>query len=279
MAIDHVLKLYSDTIQSSYLHYGFWDNPHSISLDSITLQDIKSAQERYIEHLATFIPSDVETILDVGCGIGGNADYLIQSGYEIETLSPDDYQKEAISIKFKDTVPFHHCKFEKFECDKEYDLILESESACYIHINKGFKKASKILRDGGYLLASDYFVHFRDDSNSPHLKSSHDLEEYLSSAKKYGFELLKEYDQTDNTMLTLDIGKYFLNRFINPAIEYATYSARKNYPKTAGLIKKMIEPKLKSKKSQLDLIDSKLFRKYRKYMIYLFKKSHVPKHN
>ncbi len=279
MAIDHVLKLYSDTIKSSYLHYGFWDEPNSIDIETITLQDIKKAQERYIEHLATYIPSDVKTILDVGCGIGGNADYLIKSGYEIETLSPDDFQKKAISIKFKDKVPFHHCKFEKFQCDKKYDLILESESACYINIKKGFEKASKVLNDGGYLLASDYFVHFRDNSNSPHLKSSHDITEYLSSAKTHGFDIIQEYDQTENTMLTLDCGKYFVDRFINPAIEYATYSAKKNYPKTAKLIGKIIEPKLQSKKSQLELIDSSQFRKYRKYMIYLFKKDNVSKHN
>ena len=32
MAIDHVLKLYSKTIQSSFLHYGFWDDPNLVYL-------------------------------------------------------------------------------------------------------------------------------------------------------------------------------------------------------------------------------------------------------
>ena len=100
MAVDHVLKLYSQTIQSSFLHYGFWDNPDILNFTSMTLQDIKDAQKRYIEHLASFIPNNVRNILDVGCGIGGNAEFLLNNGYKIETLSPDDFQKDIIIKKF-----------------------------------------------------------------------------------------------------------------------------------------------------------------------------------
>ena len=96
------------------------------------------------------------------------------------------------------------------------------------------------------------------------------MEKYLSSAKAYGFELIREYDQTENTMPTLDYGRYFIERFINPTIDYSVYSAKKNYPKTATLIGKFMTPKFETKKNQLDLLDSNLFRKYRKYMIYLF---------
>ena len=115
MSIDHVLKLYSETLRSSYLHYGFWDKPDTIDFDSITIQDIKNAQARYIEHLGNFIPEDVNSILDVGCGIGGNAEFLIKAGYKVETLSPDSFQKSVISEKFNNEVLFHHCKFEKFQ--------------------------------------------------------------------------------------------------------------------------------------------------------------------
>ena len=98
------------------------------------------------------------------------------------------------------------------------------------------------------------------------------MEKYLSSAEAHGFEFIREYDQTDNTMPTLDYSKYFIERFINPTIEYSVHSAKKNYPKIAALIGKLVAPKLKAKKNQLDLLDSTLFRKYRKYMIYLFQK-------
>lgn len=273
MSIDHVLKLYSETIRSSYLHYGFWDDPESVDLETITLQSIKDAQARYIEHLASFIPESVSLILDVGCGIGGNTDFLLKKGYDVEALSPDDYQRKTIITKFEGRVPFYHCKFEKFSAEKKYDLILESESACYIKIDEGFKKGRQILNNGGYLLASDYFVYFRDTSKSTHLKSSHNMDQYLSIAKSNGFDLIREYDQTENTMPTLDYAKYFVERFLNPTMEYGINSANKNFPRISKLIGKIIGPKFREKKDQINLIDSKQFRKYRKYMIYLFQKT------
>ncbi len=139
-------------------------------------------------------------------------------------------------------------------------------------MDAGFKKAQETLLNGGYLLASDYFVHYKDGSKNPHLRSSHPLEKYLSTAKENGFDLIEEYDQTNNTMPTLDYAKYFLERFVNPSIEYGVYSARKNFPKMSIMVGKIIGPKWDQKKDQLDLLDSQQFRKYRKYMIYLFHK-------
>ena len=272
MPIDNILKLYSETIRSSYLHYGFWDKPDSVDPKKLNLEELKVAQGRYIEHLSSFIPKGVRTILDVGCGIGGNAEYLIKKGYNLDTLSPDDFQKKIIIKKFKNGVKFHHCKFENFKSDKEFDLVLESESACYINMEKGFKKAKEIICDGGYLLVSDYFVHFNDGSKSLHLKSSHDMEMYLKLAKLNRFELIQSYNQTNNTMPTLEYGKYIFDRFIYPTLDYGFYSARKNYPIVSRIIKELFGKKFRSKKKQLDLLDTDLFRKYRKYMIYLFKK-------
>ena len=105
-----------------------------------------------------------------------------------------------------------------------------------------------------------------------HLKSSHDLSKYLKSAEKNGFDLIKEYDQTDNTMLTLDYANYLIERFVNPAIDYGVFSFKKNYPRVSSLTAYLKKKKWFEKKNQLDLVDSNLFRKYRKYMIYLFKK-------
>jgi len=275
MAVDNVLKLYSKMIKSNYLHYGFWDEPRVINLNQITLNEIKDAQTRYIENLSSFIPKDVKMILDVGCGIGGNTSFLLDKGYNVETLSPDDYQKSVIKKTFKDKVVFYHSKFENFRSGKQYDLILESESACYINIDKGFKKAREILKPRGYLLASDYFVYFHDGTKSPHLKSSHDLDQYLSISKKNGFKLIQEYDQTNNTMPTLDYAKYFIERFINPTLEYVVYSGQKNFPKLSLFLGKFIISKYNKKKEQLKLIDSNEFRKYRKYMIFLFQKKDV----
>ena len=86
MPIDHVLKLYSESVRSPYLHYGFWDNPESVNASEFTLNEMVKAQGRYIEHLVSFIPEDVKTVLDVGAGIGGNSSYLLSKGYEVHNI-------------------------------------------------------------------------------------------------------------------------------------------------------------------------------------------------
>ena len=139
-------------------------------------------------------------------------------------------------------------------------------------MDKGFKKAREVLKEGGYLLVSDYFVYFRDESGNLHLKSSHDMSEYLKISEKFDFKLLKQYDQTENTMLTLDYAKYLMDRFVNPAINYGVYSTKKSFPTIVKMLEKIIKKKWNEKQDQLDLIDSFQFRKYRKYMIYLFQK-------
>ena len=272
MPIDHVLKLYSESIRSPYLHYGFWDDPESIDPNELTLDDMVKAQGRYIEHLASFIPEEVKTILDVGAGIGGNSSYLISKGYEVEALSPDEYQETVFKEKYDGQVKFHRSKFENFEPEKKYDLVFESESACYIEIEPGWKTAQKTVRDGGYLLASDYFLYHNDGSGDWHIKASHDEKNYIKKAEKYGFKLIKEFDQTENTMPTLDGAKALMERFIFPTLEFSSNYLGKNHPFILKVIKKAFGKKVDDKMKQLSLLDSKNFKKYKRYMIYLFQK-------
>ena len=272
MAIDHILKLYAKTIRSPYLHYGFWDEPKKVNVELLSIDDIAEAQRRYIQHLTSFIPDDVRSILDVGCGVGGNAAYLQERGFDIDVLSPDSYQEEVIKEKFNGGMKFFKSKFENFGADRTYDLILESESACYIKIKPGFSSARRALRAGGYLLVADYFVYFQDERGSPHLKSSHPMQVYLKAAENADFKLLKEYDQTDNTLPTLDAARHFIERFILPTAEYSRISLRRKNPLIYRLMKLLFGKNISSKMDQLNLVKSDEFRKYRKYMVYLFQK-------
>ena len=272
MPIDHVLKLYSESVRSPYLHYGFWDNPESVNASEFTLNEMVKAQGRYIEHLVSFIPEDVKTVLDVGAGIGGNSSYLLSKGYEVEALSPDEYQENVFAEKYNGEVKFHRSKFEDFKPEKKYDLVLESESACYIQIEPGWETARKTIRDGGYLLASDYFLHHNDGSGDWHIKAAHDEKVYMETAEKYGFKLIREYDQTENTMPTLDGVKAFMERFIYPTVEFSSQYMDKNYPFILKVIKKAFGNKMDKKMEQFSLLESDAFRRYKRYMIYLFQK-------
>ena len=48
MAIDHILKLYAETIRSPYLHYGFWEEPKKVNVELLSIDDIAEAQRRYL---------------------------------------------------------------------------------------------------------------------------------------------------------------------------------------------------------------------------------------
>ena len=272
MPIDHVLKLYSESVRSPYLHYGFWDDPKSVSAENLSLHDIVAAQDRYIEHLTSFIPEDVKTILDVGAGIGGNSSYLLNKGYKVEALSPDEHQEKVFAEKYNGEVKFHRSKFEDFDPEKQYDLVLESESACYIQIQPGWKTARKTIREGGYLLASDYFLHHNDGSGDWHIKASHNEKVYMEIGEEYGFKLLREYDQTENTMPTLDSAKAFMERYIYPTVEFSSNYMDKNYSFIMKILKKAFGKRVNEKMKQLSLLDSNEFRKYKRYMIFLFQK-------
>ena len=270
--IDHVLKLYAETIRSPYLHYGLWDNPEMVDVESTTLSEIRDAQERYIVLLADLIPDSVKTILDVGCGIGGNTAFLREGGFEVEALSPDSYQEELFHQKFDSEITFHKTRFETFETQEKYDLILMSESAAYIRIRPGLKKAWHLLSMGGYWLVSDYFIISSDGGDSPHLKSAHSLDCYLEAAQSAGFDLFNERDTTENVMPTLDAAYHFYNRFILPVADYASHSVTRNAPKLSKLFKLVYGKTIRRKMTQVDYLKSSEFRKYRKYMVLLFQK-------
>jgi len=143
MPIDHVLKLYSESVRSPYLHYGFWDNPESVNASEFTLNEMVKAQGRYIEHLVSFIPEDVKTVLDVGAGIGGNSSYLLSKGYEVEALSPDEYQETVFAEKYNGEVKFHRSKFEDFKPEKNMIWCWKVKVLVISRLNRGGKQQEK----------------------------------------------------------------------------------------------------------------------------------------
>jgi MPBQ/MSBQ methyltransferase len=260
---DPILDYYRKITKSDYLHYGYWNVE-----DELKVENLHRAQERYIKHLISLIPQGVETILDVGCGTGGNALLLQEKGFQVEALSPDIAQEEA--FKAKGEIPFYLTKFEDFETDKRYDLILMSESTQYIPVKSGFKKCRTILNSKGILLVSDYFLRENFDKDNVLAICTHENSEYLKTAEEFGFEIIKSEDITSRVTPTLDLARLKYDEYILPTLELFNDLLLGWAPIPYKILKFLARKPLKNLEMQLQLIDSHQFLKHRQYMIYLF---------
>ena len=73
-------------------------------------------------------------------------------------------------------------------------------------------------------------------------------------------------------MPTLDGAKAFMDRFILPTAEFSSNYLGKNHPFILKVLKKAFGKKLDEKLKQFSLLESADFKKYKRYMIYLFQK-------
>ncbi|QDL09900.1 SAM-dependent methyltransferase [Brasilonema octagenarum UFV-E1] len=213
-AIDY----YMGVTGSSYLHYGYWETlPHSG--EELTLTSLRAAQQAYTDKLFSFIPQGISTVLDVGCGIGGNAKYLLERGFNVEGLAPDALQQEKFLKNTNGQVPFYLTRFEDFQQTHSYDLILFSESSQYIAVDDLAQGAARLLSSGGYLLIADMM---RSDPeyqegifSNCHVTS--DLQEALERA---GFTLIKAEDISNSVAPTIDLSLDYFRSFGLTTMKY-----------------------------------------------------------
>jgi MPBQ/MSBQ methyltransferase len=197
------LSYYLALTDSPYLHYGYWE-PIPAPTDELTLTRFRSAQEAYAAKLFGFIPEGIKSVLDVGCGIGGNAVALLDRGFSVEGLAPDAFQQERFLNATQDRAKFYLTRFEDFQSTYPYDLILMSESSQYMDTADIASSASKLLKTGGYLLLADMM---RSDAGYTKgiFSNCHIVQELHESLKKAGFSLAKTEDISAQVAPTLDL--------------------------------------------------------------------------
>jgi MPBQ/MSBQ methyltransferase len=198
-AIDY----YTGLTGSYYLHYGYWEPIPAVG-EELTLTRMRVAQEAYAAKLLSVIPEGTKTILDVGCGIGGNAIYLTQRGFQVEGLAPDALQEERFIKNTNSQVPFYLTRFEDFQQNKSYDLVLFSESSQYIAVDDLAQGAARLLSSGGYLLIAD-MMRFDSEYQEGIFSNCHVVSELKSALEKAGFKVVKTEDISKSIAPTLDL--------------------------------------------------------------------------
>jgi len=213
-ALDYYLGLTG----SSYLHYGYWE-PLPTSSEGLTMAHLPAAQEAYVAKLLSFIPEGIKTVLDVGCGIGGNATYLLDRGFTVEGLAPDLFQEERFIDRTKGRAPFHLVRFEDFQATRTYDLLLFSESSQYIAADDLAEGAARLLKGGGYLLLADMM---RSDANYDEgiFSNCHVTSELQAAMVQAGFNLVKAEDISTWVAPTIDLYVEIFRTFGLTTIKY-----------------------------------------------------------
>jgi MPBQ/MSBQ methyltransferase len=211
------LNYYLGLTDSPYLHYGYWETL-PVPAEELTIGRLRQAQQAYTVKLLEAIPKGTQTILDVGCGIGGNAAYLLDRAFAVEGLAPDPFQQQRFLKCTGDRAVFHLTKFEDFKATKSYDLILFSESSQYMSAVDIANGAAKILKAGGYVLLADML---RSDANYKQgmFSNCHVVTELHAALMQAGFTVVKTEDISTHILPTIDLyvdtfRRYGLNTMI-----------------------------------------------------------------
>ncbi|MFH2071063.1 MAG: methyltransferase domain-containing protein [Elusimicrobiota bacterium] len=265
--IDYGLKFYRDIFKLNSLHFGLWDNIKELTVDNLRL-----AQEKYIERLLGFIPADVKSVLDVGCGTGSVSAKLSEKKFNVEALTPDEYQATLFRQNCPD-ITFYPTKFEDLETDRKYDLILSAESWQYLNLDDAFAKCQSLLRPGGYLLIADYFRKTQDT----YYRTCHVEKTFLETISKYPFESVRSEDITEMVLPTLKFGTGIYSSYVLPVMEIISGYLKTQFRFAAGLLSFLFSGQLKRINKYIyvhtkEKLDAEKFKERMVYKIFLYKK-------
>jgi 2-polyprenyl-3-methyl-5-hydroxy-6-metoxy-1,4-benzoquinol methylase len=259
------LLAFNFMFKSEHLHYGYF-------LDGLEgdISNLKKAQENYANMLFSHIPDGTKTILDVGCGSGKIAQLLTIKGYQVDCVSPNQRLTNFAKKINSDKVQFFQCKFQDMKTDKKYDLILFSESFQYIPMDKSIPLALQILNPGGFIMVSDFFKN--DIENKSKLGGGHKYDDWLKFKESFPVKTIIEKDITAETSKTIDIVNQFNLEVLNPAWNSLWALGEDRFPFIIKIVRRLYRKKIEKmeKKHFTGQRTGENFRKYKKYMFYLF---------
>lgn len=255
------LRFMHEVLGLERLHYGLWED------EPLSLEGLKSAQRRYSQVLQSWIPEGVESILDVGAGVGADAQEMSREGYRVEGLSPDPYQEREFTRRTG--LPFHLVRFQEFESERAYDLILMSESAQYIWLESLFQKVCE-LAPGGHLLIADYFLAAEPEPGNR--KTAHPEGSFRRRAEAAGLHLEREEDVTERAAPTLDLAGHWVRSYVEPSLAIGAETLASRRPLLFRIARALLGKRLRrALEKQRRQIDGAEFRRSMRYKLMLWR--------
>jgi SAM-dependent methyltransferase len=169
-----------------HIHYGYYEND---------LDDIKVAQDNLYLQIRDLIPAGVESVLDVGGGIGGVSNHLCRDGYRQLCIVPDP-ALIAAGIKRFPRVRFLEGTAESFQTAGKYDAAILIESDQY------FSNKPQAIANVVRHLSMNAPIIFAEECS---LESEHPLpreESLIANLKAGGYALDTRIDISRNVIPT-----------------------------------------------------------------------------
>ncbi|QOJ22451.1 MAG: GNAT family N-acetyltransferase [Gammaproteobacteria bacterium] len=179
--------------KAAYLHYGLFQDDKT---------SLKAAQQFSTDLLLAKLPPPPCRILEVGIGLGTTFSLLQQRGYTVHGITPDAQQIAYIQKSLGTTTPVSCHSLETFSAAAgSFDVVLFQESAQYIEPLVIFNQALDLLSPAGQLFIIDEFTLQHDAARPGGL---HLINNMITLAERFGFELLEKMDLSAMAAPTLD---------------------------------------------------------------------------
>ena len=223
--------------KTDYLHYGYWT-------DDLTVEpsNVFEAQENYANFLLEHFPKQTVSVLDVGCGSGKFAEKMINSGFQVDCVSPSPNLTKHVKKRLGERSDIFECRFEELNTNKKYDLILCSESFQYLLLEEAMEKTSFLLNKNGHLLICDFFK--RNVPGKSPVSGGHKIERFIKYMQSQPFTQIVDKDITKETAPSLDIMRDLIQEVIFPTWNYISYYMTSNYPKFSKLFSFVFHKKI-----------------------------------
>lgn len=266
---DIALNLGIKLLELKHLHYGYFEES-----EEKVFKNLSVAQDRYVELLLSHIPEGVKKITDVGSGTGEVAKLLLDRGYQVICIAPDEFLIEKTKEKTENRAAYYQDLYENVKDipDESQDLILMSESCQYIKPDPGWEQNKRILKKGGHLLVCDFFK-MKPIDNPSVSKSGQPYDDYIRRSKENNFKLLIEKNITKNIAPTMDIFQNLIDSKIFPIADAFFELLRRRFPITNKIIHFFFGKKIALAKERYSNQDSKTFCEYKNYFLFLFQKN------
>lgn len=181
-----------------FLNYGYSDGAQTGNT-----RELAGAREsdRYSVQLYDHVASGVELtgkdVLEVGCGRGGGAAYVMRK-FAPRTMVGLDFCKRAVEFcqwhYDQEGLEYVRGDAEKlrFE-DCSFDAVINIESShCYRRLDRFLAGVYRILRPGGFLLLSDF-------------RAAANMDSFRQAFSASGLECIRDEDITSNVLEALDL--------------------------------------------------------------------------